>query len=76
MIKRYQVPEGATILPVVWKIRCKQDFKIRKVRKYKARLKSKSYCRGVGDNSGDLESVRINKYQPCTKHLNNRIHHF
>ena len=76
IIKRDKVPEGATILPAVWQMQRKRDIKTIKVKKYKARIKSKIYCRIVEDNSGALEISRINKYRPRNKSLNNRIHHF
>ena len=54
IIKRYKVPKVATILPVVWKMRHKQDIKNRKFNRYKARLKAKLHCRVVEDNSEAL----------------------
>ena len=33
-------------------------------------------CKVFEDNSGALEMAREYKYQPRTKHLNNRLHHF
>ena len=33
-----EVPEGATILPVIWKIKRNRDTKTRQIKKYKARL--------------------------------------
>ena len=38
IIRRTQVPEGATILPMVWQMRRKRDIKTRQVKKWKARL--------------------------------------
>ena len=38
IIHRSQVPEGATILPVVWQMKRKRDIKTRKIKKCKARM--------------------------------------
>lgn len=34
------------------------------------------HCHVFEDNSGALEMAKIHKYQPRTKHLNVRLHHF
>ena len=38
IMKRSEVPEGATVLPAVWQMRRKRDIRTRQVKKYKARL--------------------------------------
>jgi hypothetical protein len=38
IIKRTDIPKGATTLPTVWQMRRKRDIKTRKVKKWKARL--------------------------------------
>ena len=38
IIKRSDVPKGASILPAVWQLRRKRDIKTRQIKKYKARL--------------------------------------
>eukprot|EP00980_Cylindrotheca_fusiformis_P026296 scaffold15755_cov65-Cylindrotheca_fusiformis.AAC.1 len=38
LMRRSEVPEGATILPTVWQMRRKRDIKTREIKKYKARL--------------------------------------
>ena len=38
IVKRSEVPEGASILPSVWQLRRKRDIRTRKIKKYKARL--------------------------------------
>ena len=50
IIKREKVPEGATILPIVWKMQQKRDIKTRNVNKYKARLNSNVHCRVFSDS--------------------------
>jgi hypothetical protein len=37
LIKRSEVPEGASILPAVWQLRRKRDIRTGKIKKYKAR---------------------------------------
>merc|ERR1739841_141909 len=38
LMRRSDVPEGATILPAVWQMRRKSDVKTGEIKKYKARL--------------------------------------
>ena len=38
IVHRSTVPEGATILPSVWQMKCKQDIKTKEVKKWKAHL--------------------------------------
>jgi len=38
LIKRSDVPKGATLLPAVWQMKRKRDIKTRQVKKHKARL--------------------------------------
>ena len=38
LMRKSQVPEGATILPSVWQMRRKRDVSTGKIKKYKARL--------------------------------------
>ena len=40
VMRQREVPEGATIFPVVWQMKRKQDICTRKIKKYKARLNS------------------------------------
>ena len=51
-------------------------YQNKKNKKYKAILKAKVHWRVVEDNTEALEISCINKYLPCTKHLNNRLHNF
>jgi hypothetical protein len=37
IIKRSEVPKGATVLPAVWQLRCKRDVRTSEIKKYKAR---------------------------------------
>jgi hypothetical protein len=37
---------------------------------------AKVHCRVFEDNSGALEMAKVHKYQPRTKHLDVRLHHF
>ena len=37
---------------------------------------SKIYCRVFEDNSGAIEMAKVQKYCPCTKHVNVKYHHF
>jgi hypothetical protein len=36
----------------------------------------KVLCKVLEDNSGALEMANVHKYQPRTKHLNVKLHHF
>ena len=38
--------------------------------------KAKMMCKVFEDNSGALEMAWHPKYQPCTKHINVKLHHF
>ena len=41
-----------------------------------AHTKAKMHCKVFEDNSGALEMLKVDKYQPRTKHLSCRLHHF